>query len=136
MIPLLPNKAVFNVKKFYSQDDSMLLLSLDVERPDIVDLSCKRLEVGIKTAFNIIFETFMLIKYSIPSFKLNKGKVFSLPEKIDALKITLEEPVGIGISGKLNILWLHNNYIKLFKNQIQFGFSHRNVTQMPTHIMI
>ena len=81
VIPLLPNKAVFNVKKFYSEDDSMLLLSLDLEGPDIVDLSCKRLEVGIKTAFNIIFETFMLVKYSIPSFKLNKGKVFSLPEK-------------------------------------------------------
>ena len=120
VIPFLPNKTVFNVKRFYSQDDSMLFFSLDIEGPDLVDLSVKGLEVGIKTEFNIFFETFMVIIYSMPIFKLNKGKVFSLPEKIDALKITLEEHVGIGISGKLNILWLHNNYIKFFKKSNPF----------------
>ena len=120
MVPLLTNMTIFNIRKFYSQNDIMLLLSLDIVGPEIVDMSVKGLEVGIKTAFNIFFETFMLVTYSIPIFKLNKGKVFSLPEKIDALQITLEEPVGVDISGKLNVMWLHNNYIKFFKKSNPF----------------
>ena len=62
----------------------------------------------------------MLEVYPMSFRELNKGKVFSLPDKMDTLKITLQEPVGVGISGNINIMWLHNNYMKFFKNSNPF----------------
>ena len=120
IIPLLQNKTVFNVKRFYNEDDNMLFLHLDVNEFDKIKLGVKKFELGIKTALNLFFETLMLVTYSMSFWELNKGKVFSLPEKMDALKIKLEESVGVGNLGKVKVMWLQNNYIKFLTNSNPF----------------
>ena len=107
IIPLLQNKTVFNVKRFYNEDDNMLFLNLDVKESDKIKLGGKELEPGIKTALNFFFETLMLVTYSMPFWELYKGKVFCLAEKMNALKITLEESVGAEISGKVKVMWCY-----------------------------
>ena len=113
---LVPEKMSFKVNRLYSQDDSMLLLTLDAVETDILKLNSHNFQVDIKTGFDLKYEIFLLLLYPMPFWELITGKVISLPDKMDAIIITLNQPVNDNISGKLNIMWIHDNYIKYVKN--------------------
>ena len=117
-IPLVPKKTVFNVKKLYSENDSMLLLTLDSMDTDLLELNGHNLIVDIKTEINQIYDIILLLTYPLSFWELVHGKIISLPEKIDAIGITLTVPISNDKSAKLKVMWMQTNYIKHFKHPI------------------
>ena len=115
-LPLVPKKMSFKVNRLFSQDDSILLLTLNAVETDIIKLKSHSFQVDIKTGFDLKYEVFLLLMYPMSFWELVPGKVISLPDKMDAIIITLNQPVNDDISEKLNIMWIHENYIKYVKN--------------------
>ena len=72
--------------------------------------------MDIKTEFDVKYVVHLVLKYPMSFWELVKGKVISLPDKIYAITITLNQPIIDDISGKLNIMWLHDNYKRYVKN--------------------
>ena len=91
----------------------MVLLTFDAVETNIFKHNFK---VDIKTEFDLKYEVFLMLIYPMSFWEMVLGKVISLRDKMDAITITLAQPIIDEISGKLNIMWLHDNYKKYAKN--------------------
>ena len=117
-LSVVQNKTEFNVNKLYSQNDSMLLLTIDSIDTDLYKMSGDNLEVYIRTEINPRNDVVLRLKYPMSYWELVHGKMISLPKQIDGIVINLDQPLSSDISAKFNVMWLHDNYIKHFKNPI------------------
>ena len=122
IIPFLVNITVYNANKFSGDSKAVLLLTLEANDISLLNSSHQDAEIDIVTDISNRWASFMKISHEIAFWELKKGKIISLPDKIEAMTITLQKEMTDDVEAFVSMVWLDNNYIKYYnfwRNPIQ-----------------